>query len=57
MKKEDRARVLRAVEGVDGVKASAEGVGRNRRIVFMPERPAPLAKRSVPMAEEEEQES
>ena len=54
MKREDRARVLRAVEGVGGVKASAEGIGRNRRVVFTPDNPAPLPKGSLPMAEEDE---
>ena len=54
MKREDRARVLRAVEGVGGVKASAEGIGRNRRVVFTPDNPAPMPKGSLPMAEEDE---
>jgi hypothetical protein len=54
MKREDRARVLRAVEGVAGVKASAEGIGRNRRVVFTPDNPAPPPKGSLPMAEEDE---
>ncbi len=56
MKREDRARVLRATEGIAGVKISAEGVGRNRRVVFTPENPTPVTKASLPMAEEEEQE-
>ncbi|WP_223640593.1 hypothetical protein [Corallococcus sp. EGB] len=47
MKTEDRARVLKAVEGVDGVKVAAEGEGRNRRVVFTPAKPAPLPKRSL----------
>lgn len=47
MKLEDRARVLKAVEGVGGVKVTAEGEGRNRRVVFTPEKPAPLPKRSL----------
>ncbi|MBZ4419063.1 hypothetical protein [Myxococcus sp. RHSTA-1-4] len=47
MKLEDRARVLKAVEGVAGVKVTAEGEGRNRRVVFTPEKPAPLPKRSL----------
>lgn len=54
MKREDRARVLRAVEGVGGVKVSAEGIGRNRRVVFTPDNPAPMPKGSLPMAEEDE---
>ncbi|WP_420826673.1 hypothetical protein [Myxococcus eversor] len=47
MKQDDRARVLKAVEGVAGLKVSAEGEGRNRRVVFTPEKPAPLPKRSL----------
>ena len=47
LKQDDRARVLKAVEGVPGVKVSCEGEGRNRRVVFTPEKPAPLPKRSM----------
>ncbi|MFB1480509.1 hypothetical protein [Corallococcus sp. RDP092CA] len=47
MKTEDRARALKAVEGVDGVKVAAEGEGRNRRVVFTPAKPAPMPKRSL----------
>ncbi|WP_426756096.1 hypothetical protein [Myxococcus sp. Y35] len=47
MKLEDRARVLTSVEGVGGVKVTAEGEGRNRRVVFTPDKPAPLPKRSL----------
>ncbi len=53
MKREDRARVLRAVQGMPGVKVSAEGTGRNRRVVFSPLNPAPT-KSSLPIPEEEE---
>ncbi|HSP80525.1 MAG TPA: hypothetical protein VLQ93_18475 [Myxococcaceae bacterium] len=44
---DDRARVLRAVEGVAGVKVGCEGEGRNRRMVFSPDKPAPLPRRSL----------
>ncbi|MCE9668438.1 hypothetical protein LY474_11505 [Myxococcus stipitatus] len=47
MKPEDRSRVMKAVEGTAGVKVAAEGEGRNRRVVFTPEKPAPLPKRSL----------
>jgi len=53
MKREDRARVLRAVQGMPGLKVSAEGTGRNRRVVFSPLNPAPT-KSSLPIPEEEE---
>jgi predicted RNA-binding protein Jag len=45
MKLEDRARVLKAVEGVAGVAVAGEGEGRCRRVVFTPARPAPLPRR------------
>ncbi|MDC0711816.1 hypothetical protein POL68_25325 [Stigmatella sp. ncwal1] len=45
MKMEDRARVLKAVQGVPGVGVSGEGEGRCRRVVFTPDKPAPLPKR------------
>jgi predicted RNA-binding protein Jag len=45
MKLEDRARVLKAVEGVAGVAVTGEGEGRCRRVVFTPEKPAPLPKK------------
>jgi predicted RNA-binding protein Jag len=45
MKLEDRARVLKAVEGVAGVAVAGEGEGRCRRVVFTPEKPAPLPRR------------
>jgi len=47
MKLEDRARVLKAVEGVAGVAVTGEGEGRCRRVVFTPEKPAPLPKRML----------
>ncbi|HYH94616.1 hypothetical protein [Hyalangium sp.] len=45
MKLEDRARVLKAVEGVAGVVVAGEGEGRCRRMVFTPDKPAPLPRR------------
>ncbi|WP_224240548.1 KH domain-containing protein [Hyalangium gracile] len=45
MKVEDRARVLKAVEGVTGVAVAGEGEGRCRRVVFTPEKPAPLPRK------------
>ncbi|MBN1206491.1 MAG: hypothetical protein JXB05_16510 [Myxococcaceae bacterium] len=45
MKLEDRARVLKSVEGVAGVAVTGEGEGRCRRVVFTPARPAPLPRR------------
>jgi len=47
MKLEDRARVLKAVEGVAGVAVTGEGEGRCRRVVFTPEKPAPLPKKML----------
>jgi hypothetical protein len=42
---DDRARVLQAARGIEGVRVNAEGEGRHRRLVFRPEKPAPLPKR------------
>ena len=47
MKPEDRARCVKAVDGVAGVKVGVEGEGRNRRVVFTPDKPAPLPKRTA----------
>jgi predicted RNA-binding protein Jag len=47
VKQQDRARVLKAVGDVPGVKVTCEGEGRNRRVVFTPDKPAPLPKRSM----------
>jgi predicted RNA-binding protein Jag len=54
MKLEDRSRVLKAVDGVAGVQVSGVGEGRNRRVVFTPEKPAPLPKRSLLPADDDE---
>ncbi|MBF5045438.1 hypothetical protein IR215_23800 [Simulacricoccus sp. 17bor-14] len=53
---EDRARVLKGVEGVAGVRVACEGEGRNRRVVFTPEKPAPLPRRSsaLPVDDDED---
>jgi len=45
---EDRSRMLRAVAGVAGVRASSEGEGRFRRLVLTPERPVPMPRRVHP---------
>ncbi|MBM7112500.1 hypothetical protein [Archangium primigenium] len=56
MKSEDRARVLKAVGDVPGLKVSCEGEGRNRRVVFTPDKLAPLPKRSMLPADDDEDE-
>jgi predicted RNA-binding protein Jag len=53
---EDRARVLKATAGVPGVKVSVEGEGRNRRVVFTPEKPQPMPKKKLPDYGEDEDE-
>lgn len=55
VKPDDRARVLKAVEGVPGMKVSCEGEGRNRRVVFTPDKPAPLPKRSMLPEDDDEE--
>lgn len=42
---DDRARLLQAGRSVEGLRVLAEGEGRNRRLVFKPDRPAPAPKR------------
>jgi predicted RNA-binding protein Jag len=46
---EDRARVLRAVADVSGVRASSEGEGRLRRLVLTPSNPVPMPRRLHPL--------
>jgi hypothetical protein len=46
---EDRARVLKAAQGADGVTVKADGEGRNRRLVFTPAKPVPLPRKLLPM--------
>ena len=55
MRADDRARVLRAALGVTGVAATVEGEGRNRRVVFTPEKPVPLPKRNLPEMDDDEE--
>jgi len=55
LKQEDRARVMKAVEGVAGVKVACEGEGRNRRVVFTPEKPSPLPRMGM-LPEDDEDE-
>jgi predicted RNA-binding protein Jag len=54
MSREDRARVLQAARGTPGIKVAVEGEGRQRRVVFVPEKPAPLPKRTLPAVDDEE---
>ena len=46
---DDRTRILRAVDGVAGVRAAVEGEGRLRRLVLTPERPMPMPKKTHPL--------
>ena len=47
IKPEDRARLLRAGQGVPGASVRVEGEGRHRRVVFVPANPKPMPKRSA----------
>jgi hypothetical protein len=51
---EDRARMLQAATGVAGVKLSTVGEGRNRRVVFTPDKPVAMPKRTLPGDDEDE---
>ncbi len=57
MKPEDRARLLKAVGGMSGATVRVEGEGRGRRVVFVPDKPAPAAKQAMPDDDEEEEEA
>jgi predicted RNA-binding protein Jag len=46
---EDRARMERAVADVAGVRAVVEGEGRLRRLVFTPDRPTPMPRKTHPL--------
>ena len=50
---DERAQVMRGSAGVAGTQLSAEGEGRNRRVLFTPEKPAPMPKRSLPVDDDE----
>jgi predicted RNA-binding protein Jag len=54
MSREDRARVIQTLRGTQGVKVAVEGEGRQCRVVFIPEKPAPVPKRSLPVPDDEE---
>jgi predicted RNA-binding protein Jag len=54
MKPDDRSRVMKAVDGIAGVQVTGAGEGRNRRVVFTPDKPAPLPKRSLLPADDDE---
>ena len=57
MKVEDRARMLKAAGAVAGVRVFVEGEGRNRRLVFAPDKPAPMPKRSALPQDDDELEA
>lgn len=47
MKPDDRARVLKGAQSGTGATVKVEGEGRNRRLVFVPDKPAPMPKRAI----------
>ncbi len=55
MKVEDRARLAQAAQGVKGMSVKLEGEGRNRRVVFVPDKPAPMPKRAMPDYDDDEE--
>lgn len=46
---DDRSRMVRAVADVTGVRAVVEGEGRLRRLVFTPDRPTPMPRKTHPL--------
>ncbi|MHB8875893.1 MAG: KH domain-containing protein [Myxococcaceae bacterium] len=53
-KPEDRARMLKGAKGLAGAQVKVEGEGRNRRLVFVPDKPAPMPKKAMPDYGDEE---
>lgn len=52
---EDRARLLKAGQAVKGQHARVEGEGHNRRVVFFPDKPVPMPKKTAfPVFDDEE---
>lgn len=54
---EDRARMVQASAQVPGVRVSCEGEGRHRRVVFRPDTPQPLPRRTLPDYDEDDEEA
>ncbi len=54
MSRDDRARVLEAVREIAGLRVIAEGEGRLRRLVFNPEKPVPLPRKTLHDYDDEE---
>jgi len=50
----ERANLVKGAEPVAGLKVKAEGEGRNRRIVFTPDKPTPMPKRAFPVDDDDE---
>jgi predicted RNA-binding protein Jag len=55
MKSEDRARLVRGASGSAGVRVTVEGEGRNRRVVFTPDKPSAMPRQRLPGIVEEEE--
>jgi predicted RNA-binding protein Jag len=54
MSLQDRSALLKGAQGAKGQSVRAEGEGRNRRVVFTPDTPAPMPKRALPQDDDEE---
>jgi predicted RNA-binding protein Jag len=52
----ERANLIRGAEGVSGLVVKAEGEGRNRRVVFTPDKPTPMPKRAFMQDDDDEYE-
>lgn len=53
---EDRARVVKAAADTRGVTLQVDGDGRNRRVVFSPEKPVPLPRKLLPLDDFDDEE-
>jgi len=57
LRQEDRARAVKAAQGIEGMRTLLEGEGRGRRVVLVPEKPTPMPRLSVmPDFDDEEDE-
>lgn len=53
MSAEDRARVVQAARGTEGVAVKTEGEGRNRRVSLVPDKPTPMPRQRLPGLDDE----
>lgn len=55
MGNEERAQAVAALKGAPGITSKVEGEGRARRVVLVPDKPAPMPKRTLPGLDDNEE--